>query len=62
MSTALIITMAGIGITATVAEKLLNAFGKSDMASFLNIAGLAGLGLMAIGIIIKLLQALATII
>ncbi len=62
MSTGLIITMAGIGITATVGEKLLNAFGKSDMASFMNIAGLSGLGLMAITLVIKLLQALATIV
>ena len=39
MSAAAIITMAGIGIASTVAEKILMNFGKADMAQFLNVAG-----------------------
>ncbi|MEG0133431.1 MAG: SpoIIIAC/SpoIIIAD family protein [Clostridium sp.] len=59
MSTATIITMLGIGVSATIAEKVLNSFGKADMASFCNIAGLAGLGMTAIGLIVKLIQTLS---
>jgi len=61
MNTATIITMMSIGVSATIAEKVLNSFGKCDMASFCNIAGLSGLGITAIGLIIKLIQTLATI-
>lgn len=61
MNTATIITMMSIGVTATIAEKVLNSFGKCDMASFCNIAGLSGLGITAIGLIIKLIQTLASI-
>ncbi|WMJ81992.1 hypothetical protein RBU49_07010 [Clostridium sp. MB40-C1] len=59
MNISIIISMAGIGVGATIAEKVLNAFGKADMASFCNIAGLCGLGLTAIGIVTKLIKALA---
>ncbi|HAK41621.1 MAG TPA: hypothetical protein DCM59_01380 [Clostridium sp.] len=61
MNTATIITMMSIGVTATIAEKVLNSFGKCDMASFCNIAGLSGLGITAIGLIVKLIQTLASI-
>ncbi|NMM62076.1 hypothetical protein HBE96_05100 [Clostridium sp. P21] len=62
MNTTLIVTMAAIGISAAVAEKLLNAFGKVDMAQFVNIAGLSGIGVTALGIVIKLLQACTSIL
>lgn len=62
MNTTLIVTMAAIGISASVAEKLLNAFGKVDMAQFVNIAGLSGIGVTALGIVIKLLQACTSIL
>ena len=61
MGTATIITMLGVGVAATIAEKVLNSFGKADMASFCNIAGLSGLGITTIGLIIKLIQVLSTL-
>jgi hypothetical protein len=62
MNTTLIVTMAAIGISSAVAEKLLNAFGKVDMAQFVNIAGLSGIGVTAIAIVIKLLKACISIL
>lgn len=62
MNTTLIVTMAAIGISAAVAEKLLNAFGKVDMAQFVNIAGLSGIGVTALGIVIKLLKTCTAIL
>lgn len=62
MDTGLIITMAAIGITTAVTEKLLNAFGKVDMATFINIAGLSGIGVMALALVIKLLKTCSTIL
>lgn len=59
MSVGMIITMTSIGVASTIGEKLLNAFGKSDMASFCNIAGLCGLGISAVGIVINLINTVA---
>lgn len=61
MGTGTIITMLGIGVVATIAEKVLNSFGKADMASFCNIAGLSGLGITTIGLILKLIQVLSAL-
>lgn len=61
MSTATIITMMSIGVAATVGEKVLMAFGKADMASFCNIAGLTGLGATAVTLILNLIKVLAAL-
>ena len=62
MNVTTIITMLGIGVGSAVAEKVLNAFGKSDMASFVNISGLAGLGAMAIYFIVELIGKLGALL
>lgn len=61
MNTATIIAMLGIGVVSTIAEKILNSFGKADMASFCNIAGLSGLGITTIGLILKLIKVLSAL-
>jgi hypothetical protein len=57
----IILAMASTGIVSAVGEKVLISFGKTEMASFLNIAGLCGIGLSALGLVYKLIQLLATI-
>lgn len=61
MGTATILTMLSIGVAATIAEKVLNSFGKADMASFCNIAGLSGLGITVVGLILQLIKILSTL-
>lgn len=61
MEIGLIIGMTGIGVGTAVAEKVLNSIGKTDLANFVSIAGLSGLGLTAVGLICKLLQSLSTL-
>lgn len=61
MTTGVIIGMVGLGVGAAVGEKILLAFGKGDMANFVNIAGLSGLGIIAIGAVIKLIQQLGAL-
>ena len=53
--------MLSIGVAATIAEKVLNSFGKADMASFCNIAGLSGLGITVVGLILQLIKILSTL-
>lgn len=61
VSVGMIVTMAGIGVASAIGEKVLISFGKSEMASFLNITGLCGIGLTAIGIVVKLLSMLSSL-
>lgn len=56
-----ILTMAGIGVGAAIAESVLGAFGKVEMAKFCNIAGLCGLGGSAIAGVITLFDALRSL-
>lgn len=56
----IIIAMTSCGIISAVGEKVLLSFGKSEMASFTNIAGLSGVGLSALGLVYKLIQLLST--
>ena len=65
MNITTIITMLGIGVGSAIGEKVLNAFGKSDMASFINIAGLAGLaglGTTAVYFIVDLISKLGALL
>lgn len=62
MSIGTIITMLSIGVGTAIGEKVLNAFGKSDMASFINIAGLSGLGATAVYFIVELITKLGTLL
>ena len=54
-----IIAMLGTGIISSVGEKVLISFGKSDMATFTNIAGLSGIALLGMNLVVKLVSALA---
>lgn len=62
MSIGTIITMLSIGVGTAIGEKVLNAFGKPDMASFINIAGLSGLGATAVYFIVELITKLGTLL
>lgn len=55
MSVTTILAMLGVGVGTAIGEKVLNALGKGDMASFLNIAGLSGLGATAVYFIVDLI-------
>lgn len=61
MSIGTILTMLGIGVGSAVGEKVLNAFGKSDMASFVNIAGLTGIGGTAVYMVVDLINKLRSL-
>lgn len=58
MTTGIIIGMVGIGVGAAVGEKILNALGKGEMANFVNIAGMSGMGVTAVGAVISLISQL----
>lgn len=62
MNVTTIITMLSIGVGSAVGEKVLNAFGKSDMASFINIAGLSGLGATTVYFIVDLISKLGALL
>jgi hypothetical protein len=57
----IIIAMTSCGVISAVGEKVLNSFGKSDMANFTNIAGLSGVGISGLGLVIKLIQMLSNV-
>lgn len=61
MSTATVVAMASIGVIGATAEKILISFGKSEIATFVNIATLSSVGLTAITIVVKLMQLLASV-
>lgn len=58
MTTGIIIGMVGIGVGAAVGEKILNSFGKGEMANFVNIAGMCGIGVTAVGAVVSLISQL----
>lgn len=62
MNVTTIITMLKISVGSAIAEKVLHAFGKSDMASFINIAGLSGLGATAVYFIVELISKLGALL
>ena len=57
----IILVMTSTGVISAVGEKVLNSFGKNDMANYLNVAGWSGIGISALGLVYKLIQLLATI-
>lgn len=57
----LLLAITSTGIITAVGEKLLNVFGKGEMANFLNIAGLSGIGIIALGLVYKLIELLGTL-
>lgn len=57
----ILLAMTTSGIIGAVGEKVLISFGKSELAQFTNIAGLCGIGLSALVLVGKLLQALAVL-
>ena len=61
MSITTILTRLGLGVGSAVGEKVLNSLGKSDMASFVNIAGLSGLGATAVYMIVDLINKLRSL-
>lgn len=58
---AILLAMTSCGVISAVGEKILLSFGKSELASFTNIAGLSGIGLSALGLVYKLFQLLANL-
>ena len=61
VSVATIVGMTGIGLASIIGGKVLCAFGKQDLANFVEIAGLGGIAISAITIIISLLASLASL-
>ena len=57
----IILAMTSIGVIVAVGDRLLGTLGKLELANLLNIAGFSGLGLMALGLVYKLIQMLGTI-
>lgn len=56
MNTTLIITMGFTAVGTAVVEKVLIAFGKSDMAQYVNIGGTSLIGAQAVGLAFNLLN------
>lgn len=61
MNKEVIITMTVIGVASAVGEKVLDSMGKNNLASYLNMASVAGIGASALGIIANLIKALREI-
>lgn len=61
MSTASIIGMLSIGVCGSIAERVLTSFGKTNEASFVNIATMGTLGGSAVAIIVNLIQVLSSL-
>lgn len=62
MNIATILTMVSVGVGSAIGEKLLLVLGKSEMASFVNIAGLAGIGATAVYFIVELISKLGMLL
>lgn len=55
----IILAMTTSGIVGAVGEKVLVSFGKIELAQFVNISGLCGVGLSALVLVGELLTQLA---
>ena len=56
MNTGIIVTMGFIAIGTAVTEKVCNAFGKSDIAQYVSVAGTSLVGISAIALAFQLLN------
>ena len=56
-----IVAMTSMGLASIIGGKVLSAFGKQDLANFVDIAGLGGIAISAIAIIIQLLSSLTSL-
>lgn len=56
MNTGLIVTMGLVAVGTAVCEKICEALGKSDMASWIRVGGTSLVGATAISLAIKLIQ------
>ena len=61
MNIGTIITMVGVGVGTAIGEKVLNCMGKTDLASFVNIAGLSGVGATAVYFVVDLINKLRSL-
>ena len=61
MNIATIIGMVGVGVGTAIGEKVLNSMGKTDLASFVNIAGLSGVGATAVYFVVDLINKLRSL-
>lgn len=57
----ILITMLSCGVIGSVGEKVSLAFGKSEIANFLNIATIAGVGISALTLVVSLIKLLSTL-
>lgn len=58
MDNGTIIAMTVIGISSAIGEKVLDSMGKNNLANYLGVASVASLGVMALGIVGKLITTL----
>ena len=56
-----IVAMTSMGLASIIGGKVLSAFGKQDLANFVDIAGLGGIAISAIAIIVQLLSSLTSL-
>ena len=61
MNIGTIIGMVGVGVGTAIGEKVLNSMGKTDLASFVNIAGLSGVGATAVYFVVDLINKLRSL-
>ena len=56
-----IVAMTSMGLASIIGGKVLSAFGKQDLTNFVDIAGLGGIAISAIAIIVQLLSSLTSL-
>lgn len=56
--TGLIVGLGGVSIATAFGTKIASSLGEYDIAQYIKVAGVSGSGLMAIGVILKLLEQL----
>ena len=61
MNIGTIIGLVGVGVGTAIGEKVLNSMGKTDLASFVNIAGLSGVGATAVYFVVDLINKLRSL-
>ena len=54
-STAIIISLGGLAVATAVGEKISNAIGQTEIATYIKVGGISASGITAIGLVYKLL-------